>query len=572
MIAELDNLDLPRNLSLLDRLVEKHLAGKHDQRTHGGGGGMSAPRDTAHAKQKQAWELHEQGKTWEEVAKEAGYANGGAARLAGKAHEKRMKAKGEGAEVPKPTEVVTPKPKTDKEGAKAIKDAQAVVDKATGGRPVADVLAEERKKGGTSKEPTPKELEVTEAVIQSGAILRSEVDRRREVAGKDAVDKAKSEVEGLTKEREVVQKRVDELNAIQKENRKVIEAEVMKSPEFDAELDERVAIAWGRSRSDAVDGFIESDRGRAKQDVREFAELYNQGMPYQQRDAWVEERARQRFPKDKKAQKEYKELLEEGIWVTDAAQRKVVERDEKVAKLVLEDKSHSKVVSQAYQDLYPLNGAISDREMLIRNGGVTPEQNAEIVRSVLIDSGRTMTDKPSQNIAGTKPVVAELRSELPKIPDELWKDNMYPALKVEGVSRGRGHWSQYEQRIKTDGDKGSGRRASTLLHESMHAVENMNSSVTNLQFVMFHRRAKGEKPQRLKDLDPRRGYRASETAVADKWTNAYSGKSYGGGRFQNYEIMTMGIESLYKRSNYPPIDEIADDDHLNFTMGVLAYA
>ena len=204
MIESLDNLDLPRNESLLDRLVEKHLQGKHDQRTHGGGGGVSAPRDTAHAKQKQAWELHEQGKTWEEVAKEAGYANGGAARLAGKAHEKRVKAKGEGAEVPKPTEVVTPtpKPKTDKEGAKAIKDAQAIVDKATGGRPVADVLADEAKgKWRGTTPPTAKELEVTEAVIKSGGILRGEVDRRRAVLGKETVEKSTAELVVLKRKR-----------------------------------------------------------------------------------------------------------------------------------------------------------------------------------------------------------------------------------------------------------------------------------------------------------------------------------------------------------------------------------
>jgi hypothetical protein len=572
MIDSLDKLDIPRNESLLDK-VEKHLQGKHDQRTHGGGGGMGAPRDTAHAKQKQAWELHEQGKTWEEVAKEAGYANGGAARLAGKAHEKRMKAKDDGSEVPKPDDVITPKPKptTDKQGAKEIARAQAIVDKATGGRPVAEVLAEERAKAGSSKDPTAKELEITEAVIQSGGILRGEVERRRVLAGKEAVDLAKSDLEVLRKDHEFTQKRVDEVKGQRAEVRKAIEDEVVKSPEFEADLNERLDRSRLRSKTDAVDAFIESDRSSALQDMRDYAGVYTRGTPFSEREAWLAERSKQRFPTDKKAQKEYIDAVSESMWSMGSAERKLAERDEKVSKLSIEDKSRAKKESEAYQDLYSLNKAISEREQLIRNGGVTPAQNAEIVRSVLIDSGRTMTDKPGQKIAGTKPVVAELREELPKIPDELWKDTRYPQLRVEGVKNGRGHWSEYEQKIKTDGAKGSGRRASTLLHESMHAVENMNPSITQMQFVMMHRRAKGQKPQKLKDIQPKSGYRSDEKAIEDAWANPYSGKIYNyGGRLQNYEIMTMGIESLYKRDGYPR--DIADEDHLNFVMGVLAHA
>jgi hypothetical protein len=552
--------------------MSKHLAGKHDQSSHGKGGGMGAPRDTAHAKQKQAWELHEQGKTWEEVAKEAGYANGGAARLAGKAHEKRMKAKDDGSEVPKPDDVITPKPKptTDKQGAKEIARAQAIVDKATGGRPVAEVLAEERAKAGSSKDPTAKELEITEAVIQSGGILRGEVERRRVLAGKEAVDLAKSDLEVLRKDHEFTQKRVDEVKGQRAEVRKAIEDEVVKSPEFEADLNERLDKFRLRSKTDAVDAFIESDRSSALQDMRDFADIYQRGMPYQQRDAWVADRAKQRFPKDKKAQKEYIDAVSESMWSMGSAERKLVERDEKVSKLSIEDKSRAKKEAEAYQDLYSLNKAISEREQIIRNGGVTSEQNAEIVRSVLIDSGRTMTDKPGQKLAGTKPVVAELRTELVKIPDELWDDQKFPNMNVQAVKSGRGHWSPYEQRVKTDGAKGSGRRSSTMLHEATHAVEDMNPQITQLQFVMSHRRAKGQKPEKLSQLVKGSGYKAYEVAIEDAWSSPYSGKIYGGSRRSNWEIMTMGIESLYKRGSYP--SNLADEDHLNFVMGVLAHA
>jgi hypothetical protein len=556
----------PNFKRIIPSVMSKHLQGKHDQRTHGGGGGMGAPRDTAHAKQKQAWELHEQGKTWEEVAKEAGYANGGAARLAGKAHEKRMKAKGDGADIPKPPEVVTPKPKTDKEGAKAIKDAQAIVDKATGGRPVRDVLADERN-GNTSLEPTAKEKEVTEAVIKSGAILRGEVERRRDVIGKEVVDTAKADIEVLNKDREFTQKRVDEVSAQRKEVRDQIHKEVMKSPEMDEALNEQIDRRLNYTRNETLTAVVEADRSVAINDMREYADLYASDMPYQKRAEWVEERAKERFPTDKKAQKAYEEIVETSTWAGSNAERQLEKRDEKVAKLSQEDKRRAKSEGEAYQDLHALNGQIADRQTLIKNGGVTPEQNAEIVRSVLADSGRTMTSKPSQPIKGTKKVVAELRTELEKIPDELWNDSQYPNLNVTAGS-GRGHWSSYNSRIKTDGS--GGRRASTLLHEATHAVEDMNPSVKQLEFVMSHRRAKGMKPEKLSKLSPRSGYRKNEEAIEDAWANPYAGKSYGSGRRASREIMTMGIESLYKRNFYP--SDVADEDHLNFVMGVLAHA
>ena len=572
MIDSLDKLDLPRNESLLDRLVEKHLQGKHDQRTHGGGGGMGAPRDTAHAKQKQAWELHEQGKTWEEVAKEAGYANGGAARLAGKAHEKRVKAKGEGAEVPKPTEVVTPKPKTDKEGAKAIKDAQAVIDKATGGRPVADVLADEAKgKYRGTTPPTAKELEVTEAVIKSGQILRGEVDRRTAVLGKEVVDKSNSELVVLRKEKETAVKRQEEFDAQRKVISAQIHQEVRQSPELDEALDEQLIRKTQFSQVEAFSSAFEDDRGGAIEDMRGYIDQYAGGVPYTERDTWAKERAKARFPNDKKAQKEYVEMLDGSTWALRQAEVKVTARDAKVKKLNAEEMVLSSKASDATSEKWRLEKEISSRELLVRNGGVTPEQNAEIVRSVLIDSGRTMTTKPFQSIAGTQSAIDELRAELPKIPDELWNNQRFTSLNVEAKTRGRGHWSPSKQQIKTDGTKGGGRRASTLLHESMHAVEDMNPSITQMQFVMSHRRAKGAKPQQLSKLGTGKGYRADEVAIEDAWSNPYSGKIYSGGtRGSNWEIMTMGIESLYRRESYPY--DRADEDHLNFTMGVLAYA
>lgn len=104
--------------------LTKHLSGKHDQSKHGTGG-TSAPSESSPKKRnkkdiagddQRAAELYASGKTWDQVAEEMGYANGGVARRAGKRHEERQKdkptddtpAKPKTEDVTPPTPVVTP--------------------------------------------------------------------------------------------------------------------------------------------------------------------------------------------------------------------------------------------------------------------------------------------------------------------------------------------------------------------------------------------------------------------------------------------------------------------------------
>jgi hypothetical protein len=552
--------------------MSKHLAGKHDQSTHGRGGGVSAPRDSSRAKQKQAWELYQQGKTWEEVAKEVGYANGGAARLAGKAHEKRMKGK-DGDD--KPDLDDPPKPKTDVEGDAEIARAKAIVDKATGGRPVAEVLREERNAvGKTDAPPTAKELEVTEAVIQAGAILRGEVQRRREIVGKQTLDTAKAELETLKAEKSEIRRLRDESEEKRKPIDRTITEGVMKSRQMDENLDDDIQRAIEFSSNQNLKDQIASDRGGIKSEMLEHARTRRDpNLGSDDSMQYGRDVAKRRFPDDIDAQADYLRLLERSVWSARAAESEIGKGTGELPDLIRQSKE-LKTISMDYTSAsHDLTGKINKVEALINDGGVTPEQNAEIIRSVLQQSGRTMTDKPNQTISGTKPAVAELRSEFVKIPDELWNDQRFTRLKVKAVTKGRGHWSSYDQEIKTDGAKGSGRRASTLLHEAMHAVEDMNPQIMQLQFVMLSRRAKGRQPEQLSKIIPLSGYRKNEVAIKDEWSSPYSGKVYrGGGRRENHEIMTMGIESLYKRDRYPHSYDIADDDHLNFVMGVLAHA
>jgi flagellar motor switch/type III secretory pathway protein FliN len=99
--------------------VAKHLPHQHDQQKHGTGG-TSAPDSAPKKRNKKdiagddqrASELYASGKTWDEVATEMGYANGGVARRAGKRHEERQKDKptDDGATKPKTEDVTPPTP------------------------------------------------------------------------------------------------------------------------------------------------------------------------------------------------------------------------------------------------------------------------------------------------------------------------------------------------------------------------------------------------------------------------------------------------------------------------------
>jgi hypothetical protein len=485
-----------------------------------------------------------------------------------------MKAKGDGADIPKPAEVVTPtpKPKTEQDGAKAIKDAQAVVDKATGGRPVADVLAEERRKGGS--EPTAKELEVTEAVIQSGGILRGEVKRRQEALGKDAVDLAKRDLEVLTKDKDSYEVDVAKAKKERAITKKAVADEVINTPEMDDKLNARIDRVEQWSRSDALQESIAKDRTLVLADLKEANMRYEtkSDATFAESEAWMKGRAKERFPSDKKAQKEYGEILSSGQYEVRSVAPIVGERDPRVRKLKANDLQREVALNEAHALLYQTTREMSYRNQIIADGGVTPAQNHEIIRSVLTDSGRTMGDKPNQKFIGTKPVVAELRVELQNIPDQLWDNGRFASgINVKAQSGGRAHFSASRRELTTSGSKGSKQRASTLLHEATHAVEHMNPSVMSLEFVMLTRRAKGRAPEKLQVLERGSRYRKDEVAIADEWSSPYSGKIYGSrSRNSNYEIMTMGMESLYNRGNYP--DRIADEDHLNFVMGVLAHA
>jgi hypothetical protein len=338
--------------------------------------------------------------------------------------------------------------------------------------------------------------------------------------------------------------------------------------EIDATIDE--GLTHYRDDSPLKRMSLGKDRALMVEDLRMAVELDSaysgKRVDFREHEKWAKDRAKLRFPDDENAQKSYARMLE-GNWIEHRANKKLRNHPKTAHLYEAKDKAEQ-VFSEAQSRHWDVDKELRAEHRLVQTKGVTPEQNADIVKEVLRDAGRTMTDKPSQSIKGTKKNVAELRDEMTKIPDELWVPTKYTGLSVRAVASGRGHWSSGRQEIKTDGS--GSRKASTLLHEATHAVENMNPQVTQLEFVMFERRAKGRQPEKLQKLYKGMGYKKHEEAVVDEWSSAYSGKRYGTSRSSTHEIMTMGIESLFRRGDYP--SPLADDDHLNFVMGVLAHA
>lgn len=99
--------------------VTKHLPGQHQQQAHGQGGGPSTPatdkpkrpkrtKEQIAADDEKAWALHEQGKSWDQVASELGYANGGVARRSGMRHAERAAGGGKPPTPKKPDTPDTP--------------------------------------------------------------------------------------------------------------------------------------------------------------------------------------------------------------------------------------------------------------------------------------------------------------------------------------------------------------------------------------------------------------------------------------------------------------------------------
>lgn len=126
-------------------------------------------------------------------------------------------------------------------------------------------------------------------------------------------------------------------------------------------------------------------------------------------------------------------------------------------------------------------------------------------------------------------------------------------------------------------------RPDVVMHEVTHGVEWKQTVIqeggkTVIRFPVMEKahaflmkRAGNEKPQRMKDLDPRNAYRYrdDEMAYEDQWKekggNPYSGKVSGG---QSTEILTVGVQRL----DLNPLQFMwQDPEYFTFVVSTLRY-
>lgn len=109
----------------------------------------------------------------------------------------------------------------------------------------------------------------------------------------------------------------------------------------------------------------------------------------------------------------------------------------------------------------------------------------------------------------------------------------------------------------------------TVIHEGGKTV--IRYPVMEKAHAFLMKRAGNEKPQRMKDLDPKNAhrYRDDEMAYEDQWKekggNPYSGKVSGG---QSTEILTVGIQRFYRN---PLLFLKQDPEYFTFVISTLRY-
>ena len=553
--------DALMDLDFVVLTVEKHLAGKHDQSSHGRGGGIaSAPRSESHAKQKEAWDLYQTGKTWGQIAEQLGYANSGAARNAGLAHKKRAdKEKDKGGDTPPPNPTPKPTPKAEPPAGALTSDqsialAQASFQEAMAvtGSTLTTTALREAQKGGSVRTPTDKEIEVVTKLTEAGGHVRAAVKARID-------EKLTPE---LRQRRTTLEKRLiddkEMLDEVKGKFDKADDAYWKVKKKHAKEVTPSVASEFGvdPKHLELHHGRVEG-ASRANRNInltlsadREAMKAANDGL----------------IPFTDEARREYRrKLIDASNKIYD------IQRTERGEGGVLNDvimkrRSAQEIVREARTDY-----ALTSKKLREINTEATDYLNShhatsvnQITQEVLTQvNNRTFGNKNIQFqqtnfTAPMKPAVDNLVWANRQLPDELTRN----IGKVEvGAPGGRAHAERRglgEAFIKVgDGSK------STMIHELGHVVEHTKPSVTQMEFVYHHIRAKGEKPKWLGV-----GYPKIEKAVHDEWREKYAGKVYGGGRTSSWEIFTTGVQSILGNDPHMRID----DGHADFTMAVLAFA
>ena len=548
--------DALMDLDFVVLTVEKHLAGKHDQSSHGRGGGVaSAPRSESHAKQKQAWELYQTGKTWGQIAEELGYANSGAARNAGLAHKKRAdKEKDKDGDTPPPK--LTPKAEPTA-GAltsdQSIALAQASYQEAlaiTGADFTSKALTIAQN-GQTTSTPTAQEIEVVTKLTEAGGHVRRAVTARVDEKLTDDMLHRRSILDNRLVDDK---KTLDEVTA---DFEKADGAYWKAKKKHAKEVTPSVATEFGvdPKHLDAFHGRVEG-ASRANRNIN--LTLASDREALKAADAGL-------IPYTNEARQAYRRKLIDASNRIYEIQNGMRDEGGVLYDVVRKRKSAREIVNMARSDYSStsrkrrdLNKEITDH--LTSQGTSVNQITQEVLMQVnnRTFGNKTIQFEQSNFTSAMKPAMENLVWANGQLPDQLTRS----IGKVEvGLPGGRAHAQRRganDAFIKVgDGSKPS------MIHELGHVVEYNKPSVPHMEFVYHHIRANGEKAKWLGV-----GYARHEKAVKDEWKEKYAGKVYGSGRSSSWEIFTTGVQTILGNDRHMRID----DGHADFTMGVLAFA
>jgi len=107
------------------------------------------------------------------------------------------------------------------------------------------------------------------------------------------------------------------------------------------------------------------------------------------------------------------------------------------------------------------------------------------------------------------------------------------------------------------------------VHEVGHAMEQSVPGLKRMESAYWQRRAASDNYKITGIVDPQS---RTEFGNRDKWTDAYTGRSYGLKDTDGYEVFTTGIEALLGGNNYfgdSTLGQTVDDDFRRFILGVL---
>jgi len=112
-------------------------------------------------------------------------------------------------------------------------------------------------------------------------------------------------------------------------------------------------------------------------------------------------------------------------------------------------------------------------------------------------------------------------------------------VNFERISDDRANFSPRSNAVRV----GRHSDAKSVAHELGHWIEYSNRDARHAVKDFLARRTKGEKPQKLDDLKPGRGYEDDEVCKPDKFFSPYIGKIYSDGAT---EVLSMGIAEYIK--------------------------